>query len=101
MPVFGNGKISIAVCQRCFLQLPYQMLMPDGDVPGLLVCNPVYRKGCWDNKDPYKLPPRQPDPVALRHPRPDTPLNLPQPVICSEDYDLTMLVGPDNVILLY
>lgn len=99
--IYGTGALSIGICQRCFKKIPYLMLTPDGDVPGLLVCSPSLREGCWDHKDPYKLPPRMPDPVALKHPRPDTPLNLTQNVICAEDYDLGMLIGPDGVVLLF
>lgn len=98
---YGSGAVSIGICQRCWKKIPYLMLTPDGDIPGLLVCSPALRNGCWDNKDPYKLPARQPDPVALRHARPDVPLTFYTNYICTNSYDLMVLQGPDGVMLGY
>jgi len=67
MSMIADGQLSIAICDRCRTKLPYQMLRPDGNSPGLKVCGE-----CWDTIDPYRLPPRQPDPLTLQHPRPDT-----------------------------
>lgn len=75
--VFAPGDIAIAVCDRCRRKVPYQELRADGNSPGLKVCS---LDGCWDPKDPWRLPPIQPDAMVLRTPRPDT--------------DLT--TGPDN-----
>ena len=65
----ASGRASIAICDRCNFKYPYQKLRADGNTPGLRVC-----ESCWDCKDPWRLPPRQPDPMALKYPRPDTPL---------------------------
>jgi len=65
----ASGKISIAVCDRCKMKLPYQELRADGNSPGLRVC-----RECRDDRDPYRLPARQPDPLALRFARPDRSL---------------------------
>jgi hypothetical protein len=45
--------------------MPYLNLMKDGNSPGLRVC-----QECWDMRDPYRLPPLQPDAFALQYPRP-------------------------------
>lgn len=68
MPL-APGKASIAICDRCNFKYPYMELRPDGNTPGLRVC-----ETCYDVKDPWRLPPVQPDSLALRFPRPDTPL---------------------------
>lgn len=67
--VFASGDLSIAVCDRCNRKMPYKMLKPDGNSPGLRVC-----PDDWDEKDPWRLPPIQPDALVLRFPRPDVPL---------------------------
>jgi hypothetical protein len=41
--------------------------MPDPNFPGLKVCS----QGCADQKDPYRLPARQTERIALQYPRPD------------------------------
>lgn len=69
--VFASGDISIAACDRCRRKFPYRELRPDGNSPGLRVCAED-----WDNKDPWRLPPIQPDAFVLRFPRPDTALTV-------------------------
>ena len=73
MPVFldttGRGTLAIAICGRCSRKFPYDELMPDPNYPGLRVC-----KADLDDYDPYRLPARQTENIALRFPRPDTPL---------------------------
>lgn len=59
----------VAVCDRCQTKYFLDELSPDRDKPGLRVCRP-----CNDEKDPWRLPPRRPDQIALRFPRPDVPL---------------------------
>lgn len=72
MPKFLNtgskSPIAIAVCDRCNTKIPYAELRPDGNSPGLLVCN---SPGCWDAYDPWRLPARKTEDITLRHPRPD------------------------------
>lgn len=71
MPLFlntrGNNTLSIAICDRCRMKRPYDDLSPDTNFPGLRVCS----QGCKDNKDPYRLPARQTERIAIRFPRPD------------------------------
>lgn len=67
----GPGNVAIAVCDRCNGKVPYTELRPDGNAPGLRVCgNP----GCYDTKDPHRLPARKTETISLRYPRPDEPL---------------------------
>ena len=70
MPVYldtrGNSVLSVAVCDRCNRKFPYVELMPDPNFPGMRVC-----KDDKDNFDPWRLPARQTENIALRFPRPD------------------------------
>jgi hypothetical protein len=63
----GNAIIAIFICDRCKMKRPIIEAMPDPNFPGLKVCN----RGCADQKDPYRLPARQTERIALRFPRPD------------------------------
>ena len=65
----SKGTAAVAVCPRCHFKVHYTELVPDGDIPGFFVC-----KDCRDNKDPYKLPARKAEKLALKHPRPDDAL---------------------------
>lgn len=65
----GPQNLAIAVCDRCHMKMPYTALRPDGNSPGLRVC-----QECWDKKDPYRLPARQTENISLRYPRPDEEL---------------------------
>ena len=49
------------------MKRPIIEAMPDPNFPGLKVCN----RGCADQKDPYRLPARQTERIALQYPRPD------------------------------
>jgi hypothetical protein len=70
MPVYldtrSNSVLSVAVCDRCNRKFPYVDLMPDPNFPGMRVC-----KDDVDNFDPWRLPARQTENIALRFPRPD------------------------------
>lgn len=70
MPVYldtrGNSVLSIAICDRCSRKFAYTELMPDPNFPGMRVC-----KDDLDNYDPWRLPARQTENIALRFPRPD------------------------------
>jgi hypothetical protein len=70
MPL-ASGRASIAICDRCQCKRPYMMLREDGNTKGLRVCSD---RDCWDPKNPWRLKPLQPDAIALKYPRPDTPL---------------------------
>lgn len=63
----GNTVLSIAICDRCKMKRAYSELRPDGNIPALRVCG----QGCSDQFDPYRLPARQPEKIAIRFPRPD------------------------------
>jgi hypothetical protein len=71
MPVYldtrGNSVLSVAICDRCRRKFAYTDLMPDPNFPGMRVC-----KVDLDNYDPWRLPARQTENIALRFPRPDT-----------------------------
>jgi hypothetical protein len=71
MPIFldtrGQTSLAIAICDRCKMKRPYSVMMNDPNFPGLRVCD----QGCADQKDPYRLPARQTERIALRFPRPD------------------------------
>jgi hypothetical protein len=64
-----NASVAIAICGRCSFKFPIGELGADRNIPGLRVC-----KDCNDEKDPYRLPPRKPDNIVVKHPRPDVPL---------------------------
>lgn len=70
MPVYidtrGNSVLSVALCDRCSRKFAYVDLMPDPNFPGMRVC-----KEDLDNFDPWRLPARQTENIALRFPRPD------------------------------
>ena len=67
----GNASIAIFICDRCRMKRPIVEAMPDGNFPGLKVC----QQGCADQIDPYRLPARKTERIALRFPRPDVPLD--------------------------
>jgi len=62
----GNSVLSVAVCDRCNRKFAYVDLMPDPNFPGMRVC-----KDDLDKFDPWRLPARQTENIALRFPRPD------------------------------
>ena len=70
MPVYldtrGNSVLSVAICDRCNRKFAYVDLMPDPNFPGMRVC-----KEDLDQFDPWRLPARQTENIALRFPRPD------------------------------
>lgn len=66
----GHASAAIAVCDRCRTKVPYSALVADGNSPGLRVC-----KGCSDKLDPWRLPARAAEDIALRFPRPDEQLD--------------------------
>lgn len=83
----GNAVLSIAVCDRCKMKRAYVDLSPDPNFPGLRVCN----QGCKDRFDPYRLPARQPERIALRFPRPDVS------VAANQDSLTTTPYGNNNI----
>lgn len=92
--MFSAGRFAIACCQRCGLTKNYPDLIEDGNIKGLYVC----RDGdCYDQIDPYKLPPLPPDAFVLHHPRPDAVLTPPDYVL---DQDGSIVYGDDGLPLL-
>lgn len=69
LPPKTSGTCAIAICDRCKMKHYYDELLPDPNSPGLRVCD-----GCRDVLDPYRLPARETEPIALRYPRPDVSL---------------------------
>ncbi len=63
----GNAIIAIFICDRCRMKRAIVEAMPDPNFPGLKVC----QQGCADEKDPYRLPARKTERIALQFPRPD------------------------------
>lgn len=90
MPVYldtrGNSILSVAVCDRCNRKFPYVDLMPDPNFPGMRVC-----KDDRDNYDPWRLPARQTENIALRFPRPDVSIAL-------QDNLMNVQGNPNNFI---
>lgn len=83
MPIYldtrGNSVLSVAVCDRCRKKFAYTELYPDPNFPGMRVC-----KDDLDNFDPWRLPARQTENIALRFPRPDTNIALKANQILTE-----------------
>jgi hypothetical protein len=67
----GHPFYAIGVCDRCNRTFILDELIEDGNLPGLRVC-----REDWDELDPYRLPPRQPDNLVLPFVRPDVPIGL-------------------------
>lgn len=68
----GNATLAIGICDRCSRKFPLGELTSDPNFPGLRVC-----RADRDQFDPYRLPPRKPEDITLRFPRPDVPLETP------------------------
>ena len=81
---FGSAKRAGAICDRCKMSYKHTDLMKDPNALGLRVC-----KGCRDVFNPYRLPPRQPDALALEWSRP-----YPQVVGAPEDWFKFPYVAP-------
>lgn len=77
MPVFldtlRESSVAIAVCDRCHMKVPIGKLTPDPNSPGLHVCYDT----CVDQFDPWRLPARKTEDIAVRYPRPDEDLIVP------------------------
>lgn len=70
----GNPTLGVAICGRCQFKFPLHMLQDDPNLgPGFKVC-----AADRDDFDPYRLPPRPADKIALPFVRPDTPLDEPE-----------------------
>lgn len=65
----GRSTLAIGICGRCSRKFSLDELYSDPNYPGLKVC-----RVDMDDYDPYRLPARQPEKIALRFARPDTPI---------------------------
>ena len=85
MPIFldtlGMSDLAIAVCDRCKMKRPHAVMRTDPNFPGLQVCD----QGCADKKDPYRLPARKTERIALRFPRPDVSVALDPDNLIADD----------------
>lgn len=74
MPLYldtrSETNAAVAICDRCKTKRPISRFVNDPNSPGLRVCEDT----CVDQFDPYRLPARQTENIALRYPRPDEPL---------------------------
>lgn len=76
MPVEGfldtRGKkwLAVGLCDRCKRKFPLEELWSDRNNPALKVC-----RDDLDDYDPYRLPARAGEQIALRYPRPDVALD--------------------------
>lgn len=99
MPVFldtrGNASLAIAICSRCSRKFPIGELHPDPNAPGLMCC-----RADLDVYDPWRLPARQPDKIALRFARPDVPLVNFDPVLFLATEDDFQLVTEEGAFII-
>jgi hypothetical protein len=85
----GRTSFGIAICDRCKCKFSVLDLLPDPNSPGLRVC-----VECRDLYDPYRLPARQTERIALQFTRPDEPLTFDA---ASEDAEFFVIgVEPGN-----
>lgn len=73
MPIFldtrGKTTLGVGLCARCSRKMSLDDLFSDPNSPGLKVC-----REDLDQYDPWRLPARQTENIALRFCRPDLPL---------------------------
>jgi hypothetical protein len=86
----GLSTLGIGLCDRCSRKMSLTQLMSDPNSPGLRVC-----REDLDQLDPYRLPPRQPDQIALPFVRPDSPLYSDPDGLVTED-DNSFLISSNN-----
>ena len=86
----GKSTLGIAICGRCSRKFPLDELQSDPNYPGLRVC-----KVDMDEYDPYRLPARQPEVIALRYPRPDTPISTNPAGVVAQN-NLQFLISEDG-----
>ena len=78
----GNSVLQIAICDRCKMKRAYSDISQDRNLPGLRVCN----EGCNDERDPWRLPARQPEKISIRFPRPDADVAEQHDAITTDPY---------------
>ena len=94
MPLYldtrGRSTLSVGICGRCSRKFSLDDLYSDPNYPGLKVC-----KVDMDDYDPYRLPARQPEKIALLFARPDTPIGTDPLGLPTED-DSYVLITEDS-----
>jgi hypothetical protein len=86
----GRSTLAIGICGRCSRKFSLDDLYSDPNYPGLKVC-----KADMDQYDPYRLPARQPEKIALLFARPDTPIGTDPLGLPTED-DSYFLITEDS-----
>ena len=86
----GKSTLAIGICGRCSRKFSLDDLYSDPNYPGLKVC-----KADMDQYDPYRLPARQPEKIALLFARPDTPIGTDPLGLPTED-DSYFLITEDS-----
>lgn len=105
MPLYidptGEPTYGIAICARCSRKFKLADLHPDPNSPGLMVC-----EADLDLYDPYRLPPRITENIALPFTRPDEPLTFNAALdvtvyaLATEQPGIVILTDEDKYILL-
>ena len=85
----GRSTLAIGICGRCSRKFSLDDLYSDPNYPGLKVCLEDR-----DEYDPYRLPARQPEKIALLFARPDTPIGT-DPLGLPPEDDSYFLVSED------
>ena len=91
----GRATLGIGICGRCSRKFSLDDLWSDPNSPGLRGCA-VDR----DEFDPYRLPARQPETLALRYPRPDTPIGTDPAGMPTEDENYFLITEDGEDYLL-
>ena len=93
----ASGSRMLAICDRCRMTFKRAKLLKDPNAVGLRVC-----KDCRDVFNPYRLPPRKMDPIAMSWVRPMVHLVAPiyrvspiEPIVPQQDR-LTPIVNEDE-----
>ncbi|CAB4144833.1 hypothetical protein UFOVP468_63 [uncultured Caudovirales phage] len=90
----GQPTLGIGICGRCSRKFPLAMLYSDANSPGLRVCQVD-----MDQFDPYRLAPRQPDPIVLPFTRPDLPIGTNPLGLPTEDDNYFIITEDANEYL--
>lgn len=68
----GRATYGLGICGRCGAKLYLELLSPDPNSPGLMVCD-----ADKDVLDPYRLPARETEQINLPFARPDINIDVP------------------------
>lgn len=89
----GRQHIAVAICARCGMKHAYDDLESDPNFPGLRVC-----KDDRDVFDPYRLPARVTENIALEYPRPDVGISDSGPTPLYGTQQLNPVVGGRSAV---